>query len=195
MTTNLENTPASPNLKQISRLFRLVGWFSFVGQIVLVIVSTLMLFVAAASGLARSPSAGTPDGNNAIAAGGSSLFSILSLLALVYGAYRTFGYVQLGRQLRGAVPSVRPNKAQTISRLWMGIMVSGVGMLLAILAAEAIAGNLFIKSLAQLGGLWAGNLNLVQPLDIFLVLANTHLVTAHFLGLVSSIFLLHRIDR
>ncbi|MEB3293887.1 MAG: DUF3611 family protein [Synechococcales bacterium] len=194
MTTNLENTPP-PNLKQISRLFRLVGWFSFVGQIILLIVSTLMLFVAAASGLARSPSAGTADTSNSIATGGSSLFSILSLLALLYAAYRAFGYVRLGRQLRANVPAARPSKVNTITNLWMGIMVSGSGMLLAILAAEAIAGSLFIKSLAQLGGLFVGNMNLVQPLDIFLVLANTHLVTAHFLGLISSVFLLNRIDR
>jgi hypothetical protein len=38
-------------------------------------------------------------------------------------------------------------------------------------------------------------LQIVQPLDIFLVLANTHLLTAHFIGVSATLWLLNRIDR
>ena len=68
------------------------------------------------------------------------------------------------------------------------------------MGAEAITGTLLAKSLAQAqGGVAIYDpqfINrLIQPLDIFVVLANTHTITAHFAGIVVSLWLYSRINR
>jgi Protein of unknown function (DUF3611) len=54
------------------------------------------------------------------------------------------------------------------------------------------------KSLSQPQALFnpAVNFNqFIQPLDIFVVLANTHAMLAHFLGLIAALWLLDRINK
>ncbi|HEY9703082.1 MAG TPA: DUF3611 family protein, partial [Allocoleopsis sp.] len=79
-----------------------------------------------------------------------------------------------------------------------GLIANLAGMLLAVLGAEAITGVLLGKSIALSQGSIAilnpQNLqNIIQPLDIFIVLANTHTITAHFGGIVASLWLLDRL--
>jgi hypothetical protein len=46
-----------------------------------------------------------------------------------------------------------------------------------------------------LGGFFNPMTQIVQPLDMFLLLGNTHTITAQFVGIVAALFLLNRINR
>ncbi|MBD2327155.1 DUF3611 family protein [Alkalinema sp. FACHB-956] len=197
MTSQLDNSPAPPNLKQIAKTFRLVGWVSFWAQLVLAIISGLIFIFAVLSAAAFSRSA-TPGASAANpGTGGGIFFATCSLFVLAYCIYRSFQYVQLGRRLQETNPSFRPKKSETVQFLWRSLLVRGVGLLLAVMAAEAITGVLLGKAFLSMGAIFnplAIN-QIIQPLDIFLVLANTHLITAHFIGSAASLWLLNRINR
>ena len=73
--------------------------------------------------------------------------------------------------------NLRPSRLDTIKRLRFGLLVNLGGLLLALLAAETITGNLFAKALqVQPNPLNIAAIDtnkLIQPLDIFVVLGNT----------------------
>lgn len=196
MTGQIENAPTPPNLRQISKTFRLVGWVSFWAQLVLAIVSgVIFIFAASAAALPKQTAAGVPASNPGT--GGGLFFAVCSLLVLIYGIYRSIQYVYLGRRLQESNPNLRPKKADTIKFLWLSIVIRGAGLLLAVMAGEAITGILLGKAFSSLGAALNPLLinQIIQPLDIFLVLANTHLITAHFIGVAASLWLLNRINR
>ena len=186
MTNQAENSPNTSNLKQVSKTFRLVGWVSFWVQTVLAIISGVIFAFAGVAG----DSASNP------ATGGGVVFALVSLGILFYGIYQSFDYVRMGRRIREENPNLRPKKSDTIKLLWRSLTIRGVGLLMAVVAAEAIAGVLLGKSFMAVGAIFSpgSQLQLIQPLDIFLVLANTHLITAHFVGVSSTLWLLKRID-
>jgi hypothetical protein len=72
-------------------------------------------------------------------------------------------------------------------------------MLLTIVGAQAIVGSILAKSLSQpQGALGLGTLDLnrfVQPLDLFVVQANTNTIAAHFVGIAASLWLFNRVNR
>jgi hypothetical protein len=187
--TDREET-LSPNLRQISKVFRTTGWISLWSQVVLAIVSGAIFVFGGLASLAKNKVTGSAGPN-----GGGLFLAVLSLLVLLYGIYQSFQYVKIGRKLKDNNPELRPKKADTIQFLWTSLMIRGIGMALAIFSAEAIAGVLLGKALTSLGGLLNAGTQLVQPLDIFLLLGNTHTVTAHFIGGVATLFLLNRINR
>jgi hypothetical protein len=178
-------------LRRIALNLRLTGWIGFWSQLVLGVVSSLIFLFAipsASGGAARN--AGT---------GGSIFFAVCGLFVLYYSVYQAFRYTRIARQLEDPNPNLRPKKADTIKALRFGLIVSLVGMLLSVLGAEAITGTLLGKSLSQAQGVAIYNpealSKIIQPLDIFVVLANTHTITAHFAGVAISIWLLNTISK
>jgi hypothetical protein len=195
MTNEFENQPTPPNLKQVSQTFRLIGWISLWAQLILAIISgVIFVFAGAAAAMGRS-AAGDSAGNPAT--GGGVFFAIISLGILFYGIFQSFQCVKTGRRLKENNPNLRPKKTDTVNFLWRSLTIRGVGLLFGVVAAEAIAGVLLGKSFMAVGAIFSPGaaLQIVQPLDIFLVLANTHLLTAHFIGLIATLWLLNRIDR
>lgn len=179
------NTPQT--VKKISAHLRRVGWASFWLQLVLAVVSTLIFLFAA-------PFA---SGANNPGTGGSLIFALGGLLVLYGSTYWSFRYVMTSRQLKN--PDLRPKKAETIKLVQWGLMTSILGMALSVMGAESIAGTLLGKSLSSAAsfGMFSPDAlsKIIQPLDIFIVLANTHTVTAHFIGIVSSLWLLSQINK
>jgi hypothetical protein len=191
------DSPSVPSvLQRIAGAFRLAGWIGFWFQLVLGIVSTIIFLFAIPSAQPRT-TVGSPAGNPGT--GGSIFFAVCGLLVLYFSVYQAFKYTRIALKLQDPNPNLRPKKADTIQVLRFGLIVSLVGMLLTVLGAEAITGTLLGKSLAQAQGVAIYDpqfINrVIQPLDIFVVLANTHTVTAHFVGLITSIYLLNRINR
>jgi hypothetical protein len=185
--SGIGNTPQT--VKNIAAQLRRVGWLGFWGQLVLAVVSTaIFIFAIALSG----NSANNP------ATGGSLLFSIGGLFALYGSTFWSFRYMAIARKLKD--PDLRPKKADTIKTIRMGIMLSVIGMGLSVMGAESISGTLLGKSFssfsASVGFFNADALSkIIQPLDISIVLANTHTITAHFIGMIGSLFLLDRITK
>jgi Protein of unknown function (DUF3611) len=181
------NGNTSQTVKKISAHLRRVGWASFWLQLVLAVVSTLIFLFAA-------PFA---SGANNPGTGGSLIFALGGLLVLYGNTFWSFRYVMTSRKLKNS--DLRPKKADTIKLIQWGLMTSILGMALSVMGAESIAGTLLGKSLSSAAsfGMFSPDAlsKIIQPLDIFIVLANTHTVTAHFIGIVSSLWLLNQINK
>jgi Protein of unknown function (DUF3611) len=69
-------------------------------------------------------------------------------------------------------------------------------MLLTIIGCQAIVGSLIGKSVAQVGGIFSGNLSkFVTPLDVFIVQANINTILAHFVGVIATLWLIQVMGR
>jgi hypothetical protein len=183
----------SSSLRAIAQAFRLTGWISFWIQLVLGVVSGVILLFAVFSQRAGNTS-------NNPGTGFGAFFAVAGLIALAVGIYLAFRYTRLGNQLESANPNNRPRKVETVQVLRFAILVHLVGILLTLLGAQAIVGTLLTKSLTlpQVGtGVYTqlDPSRIIQSLDIFVVQANTNTVSAHFAGLVASIWLLNRIAK
>lgn len=195
MLDDLDSPSIPAALRRIALAFRFTGWIGFWSQLVLAVVSTLIFLFAAAS--ARP----APNPNNAGAAGtqGGVFFAVLGLFALFFSIYQAFRYTRFARQLQDPNPNLRPKKADALKLLRFGLLSSLVGMSLSVLGAEAITGTLLAKSLSQAQGAAIYDpqfiSRLIQPLDIFVVLANTHTIAAHFIGILASIWLISRVNQ
>lgn len=193
MTGELEYS-LPPAIRRIATAFRWCGWVSFWVQVVLGVISSLALLFAIGSLGARS----SGDSNPGAAPG--LFFSGLGLIAVYLGAYWAFRYTRLARRLRGRDASRRPKPKDALQALRFGLYISLGGMLLSLLGAEAIVGSLLAKALSQPQGaaLFGAGTNVtqfVQPLDIFVVQANTNIVLAHFGGLVGTLWLYNRVSK
>lgn len=180
-------TPRLDNfsVQKIAEQFRLLGWISFWAQIVLGVIAGIMAVVGTV--VEKSGSAGLSG----------IPFTFGGLVALFVSAYWAYRYTRLSRQLRASDTQARPSRAETIGLMRKGLMTTLVGLVLTTIGSEAVSGVLFTKALNQ--GV-AGFVNTdpsryIQPVDLFVVLANTHIVTAHVLSLGLSLWLLNRVIR
>ena len=195
MTNQLDTDKLPAAVQRVAFALRTVGWVSFWVQLVLAVVAGIILLFAipfavpSTTAAANSTSAGT---------GGGVFFAICGLLVLGYSVFRAFRFTRLSRQLRSPANAVRPKKADTIKQVQLTLVSNLVGMLLTLVGAEAISGTLLAKSLAQPQALFGATVDVgrfIQPLDIFVVLANTHATVAHFVGIVGTLWLLDRIHK
>jgi hypothetical protein len=187
--SNLEingNTPQT--VRKIAAQLRRVGWAGFWLQLVLAVVSTLIFIFAAPFASTGASNPGT---------GGSLLFALGGLVILYVSTYWFFRYVATGRKLKN--PDLRPKKADTIKLVRWGLLASIIGLGSSVMGAESIAGTLLGKSLSSVASFAVFSpealSKIIQPLDIFIVLANTHTITAHFIGIVCSLWLLNQLNK
>jgi Protein of unknown function (DUF3611) len=183
-------------LRAIAKLFRLTGWITFWAQLVLGVISGGILLFASISPRAGNP--GTTSNSSGASLG--VFFAISGLIALAVGIFIAFRYVLIGRQLDSTNANNRPRKLETVQIVRLGLIVHLVGILLTLIGAQAIVGILLTKSLT-VSQVIPGTITqvdpsrVIQPLDIFVVQANTNTVSAHFSGLIGSIWLLNRITK
>ena len=181
-----DNTPQT--VKKIAAQLRRVGWAGFWLQLVLAVVSTLIFLFAAPFASTGASNPGT---------GGSLVFALVGLLVLYVSIFWSFRYITTSRKLKN--PDLRPKRADTIKLVQWGLMSSIIGMGSSVMGAESIAGTLLGKSLSSAVsfGMFSPDAlsKIIQPLDIFIVLANTHTITAHFVGIVSALWLLTKLNK
>jgi Protein of unknown function (DUF3611) len=182
---------SSSTLRAIAQTFRLAGWISFWIQLVLAVVSGVVLLL-----FTISSQRANSQGNNPGTSFGIFL-AVCGLIALGAGIYLAFRYTRLGNQLMSSNPNNRPRKSETVQVLRLGLMINLVGILLTLLGAQAIVGTLAARAITQTQFFFGaqGNQPFISGLDMFVVQANTNTVTAHFAGLVASLWLLNRITR
>ncbi|MBW4467299.1 MAG: DUF3611 family protein [Pegethrix bostrychoides GSE-TBD4-15B] len=204
MANRIDSYSLPPALRRVVTAFRFGGWLSFWIQIVLAVVSAIVLLFAAGSFGASStvpvqtipgvPQAQVPSGSFNPGTGAGLFLAVLGLLVLFVGAYWAYRYTRIARKLRNAAD--RPKRGDVLRILYIGLGINLVGMLLTILGAQAIVGSLVAKSFAQGVGIFSGNFQrFINPLDIFVVQANTNTIMAHFIGLVSTLGILRTADR
>jgi Protein of unknown function (DUF3611) len=187
-----ERTNLPSALRRIANTIRLTGWISFWFQVVLAVVSSLILLFA----IVLSPK---NPGSNSPASGGGAFLSVCALFTLYFTIYQAFSYTRIAKKLLDPDPNFRPKKADTMGIIKKTLLANLVGLMLAICGAEAIAGILLGRSIAVGQGIAILNpqtlQNIIQPLDIFVVLANTHSITAHFGAMVASLWLMDRLNK
>lgn len=194
--SNKSDPPAlPPAIQRVVPAFRRIGWISFWVQLVLAVVAGLIFLFALPLAI---PRASVTYSSRNPGSGPGTVFAVLGLIALGVSIYWAFRYTRLAQQLESSNPNLRPKKADAIKLLRRGLIVNLVGMLFTLVGAEAINGTLLAKSLSSQGVVFSDPSALsrfIQPLDIFLVLGNTHTIVAHFAGVVTSLWLLNWIER
>jgi quinol-cytochrome oxidoreductase complex cytochrome b subunit len=189
MTQNNE-TP-SANVRAIAQRFRLVGWISFWIQLVLGVISgVIVLLYAFFSQRPNSP-------NNNPGTGFGVFLAVCGLIVLGAGIYLAFRYTRIGKQLDSSNPSNRPRKQDSVQMLRLGLWVNLGGILFTLLGAQAIVGTLVARSISPQAATTQifDPTRIISGLDMLVVQANTNTISAHFAGLVCSLFLLNRITK
>jgi hypothetical protein len=196
MSNNSDFKALPPPVQRVIPALRRVGWISFWVQLVLGVVAGLIFLFAI---LIESPPARDAARTSNIGIGPGIFFAVLGLASLGLSIYWAFRYTRLSQQLGSVNPKLRPRRADTMKMVRQGLMVNLAGMSFTLIAAEAIGGILLAKALQSQG---TGSLvtalrpqDFIQALDIFVVLANTHTIVAHFIGLVTGLWLLDWINR
>ena len=113
------------------------------------------------------------------------------------GIYLAYRYTRIGKKLESPNASNRPRKAETVQVLRLGLWINLGGILVTLLGAQAIVGTLVARSISP----QAATTQLFDPtriisgLDMLIVQANTNTVSAHFAGLLASLWLMNRINK
>jgi hypothetical protein len=176
------------SLHGIAKNIRITGWITFWVQLTLVVVSGLvLLFASTGRDFTAQPNAGLGIG---------IFWAICGLLALLFTVYWDFRYTRIGKRLDNPNPSLHPSKAETTRIIQLGIIAGLVGILLSILGAGATLGVLIAKSISQPPGVAITDPNkIIRALDVFVMVANINGITAHFIGTVSSMWLLEKVHQ
>ncbi|MFN6566576.1 hypothetical protein A6770_13350 [Nostoc minutum NIES-26] len=191
----MSQTPDAPssssNLRAIAQTFRLIGWISFWIQLVLGVVSGIIVLLFAIF----SQRAGSPSNNPGTGFG--VFLAVCGLIVLGGGIYLAYRYTRIGNQLQSSNPSNRPRKSETVQVLRLGLWVNLAGTLVTLLGAQAIVGTLVARSISPqaITTQFFDPTRIISGLDMLVVQANTNTVSAHFAGLVATLWLLNRINK
>ncbi len=184
-----------PAIKRVVPIFRYIGWSSFWVQLVLAVIASLIFLFSIPIAI---PRAGANAATINPGTGPGVFFAVSGVVALGVSIYWSYRYTRLAIQLQSAPAAARPKKADAIKLIQRGLLVNLVGMSLTLMGAEAITGTLLAKALSSQGVVFSDPSALsrfIQPLDIFLVLGNTHTIVAHFAGILTALWLLQWMNR
>jgi len=186
-----DSSPPPNSVQRVAFALRTTGWVCFWTQLVLAVVSAiiqLFAIVVLSPGAAAKPGA-TPG------MGGGLVFALIGLGILGFSIFQAFRYTRLARRLK-APGMARPSRAETMKQIRLGLTSNLSGMAVTLIASEAINGILLAKAISQPRGFLASSVNLqdfIQPVDFFVVLANTHTIVAHFVGIAGALWLINQI--
>jgi hypothetical protein len=191
MSQNSDAPSSSATIRAIAQTFRLIGWISFWIQLVLGFVSAAILLVFAVF----SPRTGSPSNNPGTGFG--VFLAVCGLIILGAGIYLAFRYTRIGRALDSSNTSNRPRKSETVQVLRLGLWINLIGTVVTLLGAQAIVGTLVARSISPqaITTQFFDPNRFISGSDMFVVQANTNTVSAHFAGLLASLWLLNRINR
>lgn len=178
----------APTKKKFAAIFRVVSRFSFWIQLGLGGFSGIVLLLAI-----FSRNSTTPTSNPAIGFG--IFLGAVGIVLLAVRIYFAFRYRRLARRLQSPDIEIHPKREDVIRVLQIGLILSGVGLLLAFLASEVTTIALLARSLAIPQGVAVYRPeNVIRSLDIFVVLANVNLIGANLVGGATSLGLIEWLD-
>lgn len=193
------SSEAPPHLKleRVATILRIASWPSFVLQIGLAAISSVLLLLAISGRsfnqtLALPPGVPGPDlaTSQATTPGiGIGIFwAVGGILVLLFGSYLAFRLIRFSKRLRNPNSEIHPKRAKVMQVLRLGVVTGLIGMLLMILGTGATIGVLLSKSIAQPQGVAIYDPNrIIRSLDVFVAAANVTGMTAHFIGTVASL--------
>jgi len=187
MLAKSKHSPPSRKIQKIAHTFGWYGGLSFWVQLGLAFASILTLLFAASGRKFSS------DASSGIGIG--IFWSVCSFLILWVTIFFAFRYTRIAKGLLRE-PDIHwhPRKAETVQLLRLGIIVGFIGILLGLFGAGSSLGVLVAKTVSQPPGMAITNPNrIVRALDVFVVVANFNLITAHFVGAATSMWLLEKL--
>jgi hypothetical protein len=178
-----------PNIRNVVATFGIAGWIGFWAQLAVAGIAALTLLLIL-PGRALGGSVNVP---------GTGLSLVLALCGLVWlgcSLYLGFRYTRVPRGLRSPDPLQRPTKEETVTVLRWGMWVDLAGAFLALIGVEVSVMVLLSKALTQPQGVAIYDpLRIIRPLDVMMVLSNVNILAGFLVGLLVSVWLLHRLHR
>ncbi|MGK7943913.1 MAG: DUF3611 family protein [Microcystaceae cyanobacterium] len=181
--------PLPIGVQKASSALQIVGNIGFWVQLILGVLAAVLLLLSAAGIASQDKS--TPGT-------GFSIFCAMGgVIALAISIVLFFRYKQIAKLMRVTEPEQRPKRSRTLQLIKFGILTNLIGMLLSILGAEAFVGIIWGKLSNISPGTVFGDSDklLVTPNEILLVLANTHTILCHAIGLAIALWLLERLNK
>ena len=186
------------DLQMISAALRRVGWIRFWTQMARgVVVVGVLLFNNIGGRLAANSS-------RALGLGPGISLTTLSFLLLLWCLWQSWLIVRCGRALGSPV---RPSKGETARLIKRGLIADLVGITLAVIGYQSLAGSLFVQASQQVPGFFGAQIQSapgtagrviglpITSIEMLSVLGNTQVLFAHLIGLWISIWLLQRVYR
>ena len=187
-----------PDLQRISAALRRMGWLRFWIQLVLGVVVVGVLVFNNIGGRLVANSA------RALGLGPGISLTTLAFLVLLWGIWQSWLVVRCGRALDSAV---RPSKGETARLVKRSVLGDLLGLTLAAVGYQSMAGSLFVQASQQVPGFFGAQIQSspgvggrvvglpITSIEMFSVLGNTQVLFAHLLGLLISLWLLQRVYR
>jgi hypothetical protein len=184
------------DLQRISAALRRVGWVRFWVQLVLaVVVVGVLLFNSIGARVAANT-------QRALGLGPGLSLTTLSFLVLLWSLWQGWLIVRCGRALNSPV---RPSKGETARLIKRNLLGDLLGISLAAVGYQALAGSLFMQASMQAPGLF-GPMTIqgtsgpisnfpITSIEMLSVLSNTQVLFAHLIGLMFSLWMLQRVYR
>jgi hypothetical protein len=180
-------------LQHIGSSLRRMGWLRFWIQLVLgVVVVGVLVFNNIGGRLVA-------NSQRALGLGPGISLTTLAFLILLWGIWHSWLVVRCGRALASPV---RPTRGETAKLLKRGVLADLIGLSLASLGYQALAGSLFFQASMQAGFAFGGVMTTpggritnypITSLEMLSVLSNTQVLFAHLLGLILSLWMLQRV--
>lgn len=122
--------------------------------------------------------------------------AFISIVLLGVGIFFSTRYRSLGRKLQDSEAQKHPRRADILKLIRWGLIINLAGMGTAIVGGAAISGIVLGKSLSiPQGTLTSDPSKFVQSIDLLAIQANINTIIAHFTGLLSSLWLLDRLNK
>ncbi|MCP9891896.1 DUF3611 family protein [Cyanobium sp. Aljojuca 7D2] len=186
------------DLQLIAAALRRMGWVRFWAQVVLgVVVVGVQLFNNIGGRLAANSS-------RAMGLGPGISLTTLAFLLLLWCIWQSWLVVRCGRALASPV---HPSKGETARLIKRGVLADLVGITLAVLGYQSLAGSLFVQASQQVPGFFGAQIQSapgtagrlvglpITSIEMLSVLGNTQVLFAHLIGLWISLWMLQRIYR
>jgi hypothetical protein len=186
------------DLQLLSAAIRRMGWVRFWTQMALGVV---VVGVLAFNNIGGRLAANT---NRAVGLGPGLSLTTLAFLVLLWCLWHSWLVVRCGRAL--ASPA-RPSRGETSRLIKRGVLADLLGLILAAVGYQALAGSLFVQASMQVPGFFGAQLQVapgtrggvmglpITSIEMLSVLSNTQVLFAHLIGLCISLWLLQRVYR
>ena len=195
MSKSVQNNSISHNLASLAATFYRLGWLGFWAQALLGLIPIFLLIVVLFF----------PSRLNQGSVDLGDILGFASLLFLLFTIYWFYRYTQLGTKLEDS--QLRPPKAKVSQCLWIGLIANVACMSCAVLVAMGeVLSLLYIKLSLPRGGATiyspmpgatvldpAGQV--IVPLDLIGLLAMISSISAGLVGVIITLWLLHRVIR
>jgi hypothetical protein len=186
------------DLQLISAAVRRMAWIRLWAQVVMaVVVMGVLLFNNIGGRLAANSA-------RALGLGPGLSLTTLAFFLLLWSIWQSGLVIRCGRALASPV---RPSKGETARLIKRGALADLVGVTLAVVGYQAMAGSLFVQASQQVPGFFGAQIQQapgaagrviglpITSIEMLSVLSNTQVLFAHLIGLWISLWLLQRVYR